>query len=288
MRRDSSSRSQDDGVSEAADWSASFGAAPAEAMAAYDDIFVPRLFTPMAEVLLDELQVQPGDRVLDVACGPGSVSLLAVRRGARVTACDLSPAMLDIAKGKPNAAAVEWVESPAAPLAGIPGESYDVATCQQGLQFFPDRVAALAEMGRALVPGGRVAVAVWTSIDRSPGFAALADAVEEVLGAEVAATYRGGPWGLSDADALAGLLQDAGFEDVRIVERTTTSTFEGGAAQWVRTLAAAAVAPDVAALSPGRYDELVAAAARHMAPFTDDEGAVTTQYSTNIALGRRP
>lgn len=276
-------------MSKAADWSASFGAAAADAMEVYDDILVPRLFVPMAEVLLDELRVQSGERVLDVACGPGSVALLAAGRvgpTGRVTACDISPAMLEIARRKPNAAAVEWAESPAAPLAGVAEGAYDVVTCQQGLQFFPDRPAALAEMRRGLVPGGRVGIAVWASIDRSPGFAALADAVEEVLGAEPAANYRGGPWGLSDPEALAGLLRDAGFEGVRTVEWVTTGAFEGGAAQWVRTLAAAAVAPDVVALSEEGYAALVAATARHMAPYTED-GVVRTPFTTNVALGIR-
>jgi SAM-dependent methyltransferase len=278
-------------VSEAASWSASFGAAPAEAMQAYDDIFVPRLFLPMAEVLLDELQPKAGDRVLDVACGPGSVTLLAAARvgsTGRVTACDLSPAMLDIARAKPvppGAAPIEWVESPAVPLIGVADEACDVAVCQQGLQFFPDRPAAVAEMHRVLVPGGRVGIAVWTAIERSPGFAALADAVEEVLGIEPAARYRGGPWGLSDPDELAVLLRDAGFADAHTVERTTTGTFEGGAAQWVATLAVAAVAPDIAALGEEGYAELVAAADRRLAPFTDDSGAVTTPFVTSIALG---
>ncbi|MDQ3757023.1 MAG: class I SAM-dependent methyltransferase [Actinomycetota bacterium] len=274
----------------AGSWSASFGAAPAEAMAVYEDVFVPRLFVPHAQVLLDELQVQPGERVLDVACGPGTVALLAAARvgpQGRVTACDISPAMLDIARAKAGADAVEWVETPAAPLAGIAEESYDVATCQQGLQFFPDRLGALAEMRRALAPGGRAGVATWTAIEESPAFAALAAAIAGVLGAELAARYRGRPWGLHEADELAGLLRQAGFADVSVVQRTTTGLFEGGAGQLVRTLAAAAVAPEVAALGEEGYARLVAAAARHMEPLTDPAG-VTASFTTNIAFGTRP
>src|SRR5437588_12741476 len=92
------------------DWSANFASAGLDAMTAYDEILVPRLFDPWAEVLLDEVGVAPGCRVLDVACGPGTVArLAAVRVGpsGQATACDLSPARLAVgqAKAPPAAAA---------------------------------------------------------------------------------------------------------------------------------------------------------------------------------------
>src|SRR5437879_12961706 len=85
------------------DWSANFASAGLDAMTAYDEILVPRLFDPWAEVLLDEVGVVPGASVLDVACGPGTVARRAagrVGRWAHVTACDLSPDMLAAARGQ--------------------------------------------------------------------------------------------------------------------------------------------------------------------------------------------
>ena len=79
-----------------ADWGSNFATAGVDAMSAYDEILVPRLFIPFADVLLDEVGVSPGLKVLDVACGPGTVARkAAIRLGpsGRVTACDLSPAM---------------------------------------------------------------------------------------------------------------------------------------------------------------------------------------------------
>src|SRR5947207_11643780 len=89
---------------------------------AYDEFFVPRLFAPWASLLLNEVELRPGDRVLDVATGPGTVARLAAQRvgsGGRITAADIAEPMLDVARSKPhpsNAAPIEYVLSPAAPL----------------------------------------------------------------------------------------------------------------------------------------------------------------------------
>ena len=145
---------------------------------AYDEFFVPRLFEPWAKLLLDEVNLRPGEAVLDVATGPGTVARLAAARlgpRGRVVATDIAPLMLDIAKAKPaiaGAAPIEYLESPAAPLA-IPNGTFDSVLCQQGLQFFPDRPGALREMHRVLKPNGRAAIAVWTELERNQIFAAF-------------------------------------------------------------------------------------------------------------------
>ncbi|MGQ0717089.1 MAG: methyltransferase domain-containing protein [Pseudonocardiales bacterium] len=108
----------------------------ADVISAYDESLVPSLFGPWAEVLLDAVRVAPGDHVLDVATGPGTVARpAAIRAGAtgRVVACDISPAMLDVGRRKPaqqDAAPIRWVESLAAPLAFADG-TFNVVTCQQ-------------------------------------------------------------------------------------------------------------------------------------------------------------
>jgi ubiquinone/menaquinone biosynthesis C-methylase UbiE len=113
-------------------WAASFEAADISAMQVYEDILVPRLFTPWARLLLDGLDLQAGEAVLDVACGPGSVTRLAaseVGRGGRVTGVDLSPAMLAIAQAKPvvpGAAAIEYHRASADRLP-VANAEFDVA-----------------------------------------------------------------------------------------------------------------------------------------------------------------
>jgi ubiquinone/menaquinone biosynthesis C-methylase UbiE len=270
-----------------ATWSESFGAGAQPSMHVYESVLGPRLFAPWAELLLDELEPAAGEAVLDVACGPGSVARLAAARvGARgrVMGCDLSPAMLAIAGAKPavsGAAAIEYHEAPAERLPAHDGE-FDVVTCQQGLQFFPDRPAALDEMRRALRSGGRVGIAVWTEIDRSPPFRALADAIEAVAGADLAERYRRGPWGFPDGKRLGALLEHAGFDEVGVSRRVLPVTFEGGAAQLVSTLVTTPLAGEIDQLSDEHRRRLVETVARKTG-----DGPIDSELESNVALARR-
>jgi SAM-dependent methyltransferase len=275
----------------AKDWSKAFRAGSADGMGAYEETMVAPMFEPWAELLLDELALRPGERLLDVATGPGTLARIAARRvgvTGRVTGCDLSPAMLDLARAKPSvpaAAPIEYVESAAAPLSAE-SAAYDVVTCQQGFQFFPDRPAALAEMYRALEPGGRLGIAVWAAIGLCPPFAALQGAIRSIMGDELADRYGRGPWGLSSADQLAALVTRARFRDVRVEERRLPVTFNRGPSQLVRSLAATAVGPDVSALGSDEYEALVAEAAELLSPLLRD-GRVESELAANIAVAVR-
>ena len=250
-----------------------------------------RIFDPWVDLLLDSVGVAPGDAVLDVATGPGTVARrAAVRAGAsgRVSACDLSPAMLVMATAKPpdgGAAPITYLHGPAEAL-DVPDEAFDLALCQQGLQFFPDRAGALTEMRRALRPGGRLGVAVWCAIHECPPFEALAVAFERVLGAEVALTFRTGPWGLPDPGELGRLVDAAGFTGVEVVRRTLPVVFEGGPSQLLATAGAAVVAPLIAALDERGRADLLAAATEALAPLTD-AGAVRSELASHVVTARR-
>jgi SAM-dependent methyltransferase len=272
-------------------WSAAFASAPRSAMDVYADVMVPRMFEPWGRELLSELAPLAGAAVIDVACGPGTVARLAAAQSGpagRVTGCDLSPAMLAIAESSEpvaDGAPIDYVEAPADRLP-VADASFDVATCQQGLQFSSDRLAALAEMRRALRPGGRIGVAVWKRIEESPPFAVLAEAIREVAGDELAKRYAGGPWGLPLADDLRTLLHRAGFEDVRVADRVLPVSFEGGPAQLAATLAAAGVASELEALPPRDKERLEAAVAELSRPLMDD-GELRSQLASHLAIARR-
>src|SRR5690349_7068610 len=128
----------------------------------YEQALVGPMFSLWADPLLDEAGLGPGDRVLDVACGTGIVARRArARLGAAgtVVGVDINPGMLAIARRV--APDVEWREGSASALPLQPNERFDVVTCQQGLQFVPDRGAAVHEFRRALAPTGRVAISTW-------------------------------------------------------------------------------------------------------------------------------
>src|ERR1700689_1332357 len=265
-------------------WSESFGAVAQSSMHVYESVMVPRMFTPWAELLLDELELTHGEAVLDVACGPGSVARLAAARvgeQGRVVGCDLSAAMLAIAGQKPavsGGSAIEYHEAPAEHLP-VDDDAFALVTCQQGLQFMPDRPAALAEMRRALRSGGRLGIAVWTEIESCPPMRALAGALEAIIGADIAQRFSGGPWGFPDGKQLGDLIEQADFEDVRVRLRALPVTFEGGAEQLVSILAATPLAEVMDGLSPERRRQLVGLVAQELG-----DGPVTSQLESNIAL----
>lgn len=273
------------------DWNSNFATAGIDAMTAYDEVLVPRLFDPFADVLLNEVGVSPGLEVLDVACGPGTVARQVARRvgpEGRVTACDLSPAMLEVAAAKPaqdGAASITYRQCPADEL-DVPDGAFDVVLCQQGLQFFPDRLAALAEMRRVLKPGGRAGLAVWCAIEECPFWDALASAVGDVLGKEAEIGFRSGPWGLPEADELARLFDAVDFVDVMVSRWALPVVFEEGAAQLVGTLAAASVGPQVAALDAEGRAALLAAAEAALAPFQYN-GDLHSEAATHIVVAAR-
>jgi SAM-dependent methyltransferase len=270
------------------DWGSNFAAAAVGDMTAYDEILVPRVFDPFTEILLDEVGVSAGLEVLDVACGPGTVARRVAQRvgpSGRVTACDLSPAMLEVAAAKPalhDAAPITYRLCPADAL-DVPDGAFDLALCQQGLQFFPDRLGALAELRRALKPGGRAAVAVWCAIEECPFWDGLASAVGEVLGKEAEIGFRSGPWGLPEADELRRLFDSAGFDDIDVTRWELPVVFEGGPTQLAATLAAASVGPQVAALDADGRAALLAAAEAALAPHVHN-GELHSEAATHIVV----
>lgn len=197
---------------------------------------------PWAQLLLDQAKVGKGHHVLDIACGPGTVIRLAAERvgpEGKALGADISPEMLEVAKSKgpiPGAAHLEFVESPAAPL-NVPDESFDVVTCQQGLQFFPDRVEALKEMRRALKPDGLLALAVWGSLDQCPLWGAIHQALQATLSTETADMMKA-PFSLNDPDELRSLCEEAGLSKIDIQGHTLPLTFEEGTNQVARCIEA--------------------------------------------------
>ena len=186
----------------------------------YEEYFVRYQFRPWAEELLDRAKPQPGERVLDVACGSGIVARMVAQRTngqARVVGLDLSPAMLEVARAAAQREGAEtaWHEGSAESLP-FPDDSFDVVLVQQGLQFFPDKSAAVKEIARVLTASGRAATSTWTDVEHSPLFAVLGDLVEKHLGTSAVNM----PYSFSDPDKLRSLFVDAGFRTVEI-ERVT-------------------------------------------------------------------
>jgi len=181
--------------------------------------------------LVERVDVQAGERVLDVACGTGVVARAARERagaGGHVTGLDINPAMLAVARTE--SADVEFVKGSAVALS-FDDDSFDVVLCQLGLQFFPDRGKALGQMRRVLVDGGRLGLSVYGPIEHNPGTLAIANALDHYLGTAASQTKRA-EHVLSYATLVHKLVTDAGFDDITITTETKHARF-ASAAEWV-------------------------------------------------------
>ena len=238
--------------------------------AAYEQYLVPILFRPLAQRLLEMAEVGPDDRLLDVACGTGIVARLAVGNGVECTGVDLNPEM--IATASKLAPQVNWLPCDAADLP-LPDESYDVAVCQQGLQFMPDPVAALREMRRVLVPSGRVVVALWRDLAFAPGFAAFVDVLDRHLGAAAGDILRG-PFVLGAAGPARDLLTAAGFAVPHVSIHVITARFGSVHQLFTEEVAATPLAEVVAELDEDRLRAMVDDLAEMLRERVDDDGVV--------------
>lgn len=226
----------------------------------YEDFLVRWQFRPWTAVLLAEADIQPGERILDLATGTGIVAREAapfVGERGRVVALDINPAMLDVGRSlpEPAGASIEWLEGDAAALP-LPEVAFDAVLCQQGLQYFADRPAAAAEVRRVLASGGRALLVVWQALVHNPVQEALNAAGQRRVGVAPLATA----FGLGDACEVGRLFEAAGFADVTVTGRELIVVFPSRAEFARRMIESVAhVVPELAGLDSLHRAELARA-----------------------------
>jgi ubiquinone/menaquinone biosynthesis C-methylase UbiE len=251
----------------------------------YERWAVPFVVGPWVPGLLDLAGLRGGERVLDVATGTGVVARLAARRvapGGAVTGVDLNEGMLEVARRLPlpPGLTVDWRQGSALALPFSDG-AFDVVLCQQGLQFFPDRLKALREMRRVLTSVGRVALSVWTG--PSPYFVAQREGLARHVSTE-AATSSAAAFSLGDADEVRGLLETAGFRNVVVDHVQMTLRFPPPTEFLLRHLSALPAAELVAAASEEARAALVAHMEEATREYIDGYGLAVPQ-EVNVATG---
>jgi ubiquinone/menaquinone biosynthesis C-methylase UbiE len=257
----------------------------------YQRYLVPAIASLWATDLIDRAAPRPGERVLDVACGTGVVSRLAAERmgSGRVVGLDINAGMLAVARSLiPSAGpSIEWYEGSALTMP-FPDASFDLCLCQEGLQFFPDRPAAMREMFRVLQHGGRVALSVFSAIERTPLTNALADALDRRL-RPGASSIKRSEHSLADADELCQLAIGQGFGDVSVYTVTQTLRF-ASPKEYVRMqMTATPVAGLVANMESQPLDVLVDAIAGDLSAALcrhGEEGMVSPQEA-HVLLARK-
>ena len=186
----------------------------------------------------------PGDRVLELACGPAGLGLAAaslVAPDGEVVLSDVSAEMTSIAATRANALGLSNVRTRQLDLVSIDEAdgSYDVVLCREGLMFATDPARATREIRRVLRPNGRVAIAVWGPRELNPWLGLVFDAVGAQIGKPVPPPGIPGPFSLGNADRLERLLIDAALDDVIIGEQPTPLRAASFEEWWTRTSALA-------------------------------------------------
>ena len=188
----------------------------------YERHFVPAIGAPLAEDLVEIADIRPGERVLDVACGTGVVARLAAQRvgaSGTVAGLDLNPGMLAVARSAtPSGMTIHWHEASAEKMP-LPDASFDIVLSQMGLQFVPDKSAALREMHRILAPGGRLVLNV--PGPTPPLMAVMGESLARHIGAE-AEGFVAHVFSLHDKAELQKLIEGAGFKKVSVQADTKT------------------------------------------------------------------
>jgi ubiquinone/menaquinone biosynthesis C-methylase UbiE len=214
-------------------------AAPPEAwdaIAAGYDRYVAPQEADLANSALSLVELEPGERFLDIAAGTGGISLPAARLGARVLATDWSPAMIERFEARVREEGLSKAEGRVMDCHALdlPDDRFDVTGSQFGVMLVPDQPRALGEMVRVTKPGGRVLVIAY-------GFPGELEFLQFFLGAlkAVAPEFPGLPddpppleFQVSDPEVLRRRLTDAGLKDVRVEHTAERPMFSSGQEMW--------------------------------------------------------
>lgn len=182
----------------------------------YDRNLAPIIFVDHAALLAQRVAALAPTRVLETASGTGILSRALRDRlpaSTHLTATDLNPPMLEVARGKftdQDAITFQQAEAQSLPF---PDGSFDAVVCQFGVMFYPDKQTSFQEAYRVLTPGGRYLFSVWDSLDRAP-FARLADAVLRRAFPIDPPTFFRVPCGYALIDLVRDTAEYAGFTDL--------------------------------------------------------------------------
>jgi SAM-dependent methyltransferase len=189
--------------------------------------FIDKHVGVVSERLVEAAGIKEGDRVLDVACGYGEPSLTAARRvgsDGAIIATDISAEMINF--GRQRAAAngienIEFMQSDANSL-DFPHESFDAAVSRWGIIFEPDGEGTAAKVRGFLKPGGRFAISSWGLPERVPFIAVAMQTAMQKLDVPPPPPGTPGPLSRPTEEAIGGLLEGGGFNDVQ-TEQTEVS-----------------------------------------------------------------
>jgi SAM-dependent methyltransferase len=243
---------------------------------------------PVSRAMIESLGLAPGERVLELAAGPGDTGFMAaelIRPGTLISS-DGAEAMVDVARQRARETGIANVEFRQLELEWIdlPTASVDAVVCRWGLMLAVDPEAAAREMRRVLVSGGRVALAVWDVAEKNPWATIPGGVMVELGHLPPPDPQRPGMFALAGDGRLADLLEGTGFTDIEVSQVALER----------RYLAADEFVGDTLELSPSfgsvyrqlgaeEQAEIAARMAIGVQPFTAADGSLSLPGSSLVA-----
>jgi ubiquinone/menaquinone biosynthesis C-methylase UbiE len=245
---------------------------------------------PIHEWLVQHLEPTDGERVLEIAAGPGDTGFLAAPHlgKGRLVSTDLAPSMVDAARKRGAELGIQNVDYRVldAQAMDVGDASFDGVICRWGLMLMPDPSAALAECKRVLVAGGRLVFAVFTGPDENP-FASIPARILIESGhmQRPASGWNPGILALSDRTRLQSLLDDVGFTSTHVEGVDMMWTFASTKEYWDFLIDLTALGPLVRSLSSSDRDAVRTAIDARLADFTrDDRIALPARCWCGVAI----
>jgi ubiquinone/menaquinone biosynthesis C-methylase UbiE len=196
----------------------------------YEDLLSPFLFDAFSADLIERINFATAHNVLELASGTGSVTkqlLLHLPPGSHLTATDLEPAMLEVAKQQVSNTNVSWDVVDMTNIPYADGQ-YDLIVCQFGLMLVPEKLKALSEMYRVLKKGGRLVFSVWAEIENNPVWDISGKVIETFFGSNPM-LQNPGPFSLSVKEDALQLLENVGFRHTAVSAVARTGTVASAA-----------------------------------------------------------
>jgi SAM-dependent methyltransferase len=233
---------------------------------------------PVSAWMIEQLALQPGQRVLELAAGPGDTGFLAaemVAPGGSLISSDATAGMLQVARERAESFGLRNVEFKQLQLEWIdlPTASVDAVLCRWGFMLIVDPATAMGESRRVLRPGGRIALAVWDHPDENPWATITSRALIEEGALKPPEPGGPGMFALAQPGLLAEMLAEAGFVDIRVQSIGLERFYNSFEDYWSETL-------DLSQMVSGALEPL--ARERRMAvenrvrelaePFSDGDG----------------
>ena len=270
-------------------------AAPREAwdaIAAGYDLYVAPQEAELADEALALVALAPGERFLDVAAGPGGLSLPAARLGAEVTATDWSPAMFERFEGRARAEGHGTAVGRVMDCHDLDfaDDTFDVGGSLFGVMLVPDQERALRELVRVTKPGGRVVLIAYRSPEELEFLRLFVGALHAVVPG-----FQGIPddpppleFQVADPEILARRLTDAGLQDVEVVASAERNAFRSGPELWDWLVNSNPIAGMlVGDLDDGQRVTLVQVLGGMIRERLDGDGPAVLSNAVNIGIGRK-